>query len=198
MKKRRALYSLALICILSACLLTWWFTPVLALQTACDQITAVEVTNQITGNRFVLRSPQTVTHITQNLSTHKVVRSRLANASDRSVYQLVFLDQRGNEREMLYLNHAGSLRRGNLFIMTAAAVSASTTSQTWSPLCSVRLSQPASAMTSQRPGSWSIIRSKKSPHTLGRFLFYLRCSGWMILSFIRRVWYNDKTILQRS
>ena len=74
MKKRRALYSLALICILSACLLTWWFTPVLAL-----------------------------------------VRSRLANASDRSVYQLVFLDQRGNEREMLYLNHAGSIRRGNLF-----------------------------------------------------------------------------------
>lgn len=63
----------------------------------------MEVTNQITGNRFVLRSPQTVTHITQNLSTHKVVRSRLANASDRSVYQLVFLDQRGNEREMLYL-----------------------------------------------------------------------------------------------
>ena len=75
----------------------------------------MEVTNQITGNRFVLRSPQTVTHITQNLSTHKVVRSRLANASDRSVYQLVFLDQRGNEREMLYLNHAGSIRRGNLF-----------------------------------------------------------------------------------
>ena len=121
MKKRRALYSLALICILSACLLTWWFTPVLALQTACDQITAVEVTHQITGNRFVLRSPQTVTHITQNLSTHKVVRSRLANASDRSVYQLVFLDQRGNEREMLYLNHAGSIRRGNLFYYNSSS-----------------------------------------------------------------------------
>lgn len=115
MKKRRALYSLALSCILSACLLTWWFTPVLALQTACDQITAVEVTNQITGNRFILRSPQTVSHITQNLSTHKVVRSRLANAGDCSVYQLVFLDQSGNEQEMLYLNHAGSIRRGNLF-----------------------------------------------------------------------------------
>lgn len=115
MKKRRALYSLALICILSACLLTWWFTPVLALQTACDQITAVEghKSNHRQSLCSALAADRDPYHPKSVYAQGRTLPS--ANASDRSVYQLVFLDQRGNEREMLYLNHAGSIRRGNLF-----------------------------------------------------------------------------------
>ena len=160
MQHRRQVYSLALCCILSACLLTWWFTPVLALQTACDQIASVEVTNQLTGHSFTLRSQQTVSHITRNLSSHRVVRSHLAGAQDCSVYQLVFRDQSGQAREKLYLNHMGSLRRGSLFYYDSS-----------SSLCFDYLTSLESALfgTAVPPGS---VGDKPQPWELDRRAAY--------------------------
>jgi hypothetical protein len=112
MWKRRLCCSML---VLFACTLTWWFTPVRALQTDETKVAAIAVTNEITGHRFTIRANSAVDYITENLSTQQVVRSRFAGENDGTVYDLLFLDANGKELDHLSLNHGGSMRRGGMF-----------------------------------------------------------------------------------